>query len=72
MNRNKYVVTGISRLTGERQEISLPTTEEHARALLESELKKRKGRKKPAFLRLRVERKQPVQLKINFDYEKDL
>lgn len=62
----QYVITGISRLTGEREEISRPMDEDEAQIRLDRELKNRKRHKYPAYTRLRIERRLPVQLSINF------
>lgn len=66
MNEPQYVITGISRLTGEREEISRPMDEDEAQVRLDRELENRKRHKYPAYTRLRVERRLPVQLTINF------
>lgn len=66
MNKPQYVITGISRLTGEREEISRPMDEDEAQVRLDRELENRKRHKYPAYTRLRVERRLPVQLTINF------
>lgn len=67
MNEEKFVITGVSRLTGYREEISRPMTEEDARDRLQRELESRKYIKYPAHIRLRVERLLPIQLKLKFD-----
>ena len=70
MKQEQYVITGISALTGNREEISRPMSEEEARARLEREIESRRKHKHPAYKRLRVERRLPVQLTINFsEYE---
>ena len=67
MKEQRFVITGISTLTGYREEISRPMGEEEARARLERELESRKKHKHPAYKRLRVELCLPVQLTINFN-----
>ena len=70
MKEHQYVITGISTLTGFREEISRPMGEDEARVRLERELESRKRHRHPAYKRLRVERRLPVQLTINFnEYE---
>lgn len=64
---DKFVITGVSRLTGERVELSRPMTEDQAKERLERELLSRKHIKFPAHTRLKVERMQPIQLPIIFD-----
>lgn len=67
MKEPQYVITGVSRLTGYREEISRPMEEEEAKQRLERELASRKHHKHPAYTRLRVERRLPVQLSINWN-----
>lgn len=67
MKTENYVITGVSRLTGEREEISRPMTEEEARARLEREQESRRRQKYAAHVRLRVERRLPIQLNLNFE-----
>lgn len=70
MNQDLYVITGINTLTGVREEISRPMTQDEAEARLEREKESRKRQKYAAHTRLRVERRLPVQLTIKFsDYE---
>lgn len=70
MNQERYVITGINTLTGEREEISRPMTQDEAEARLERENESRKRQKYAAHTRLRVERRLPVQLTIKFyDYD---
>lgn len=66
MNQPQFVITGISRLTGEREEISRPMDKDEAQVRLDREIENRKRQKYPAYTRLRVERRLPVQLTINF------
>lgn len=66
MKEPRFVVTGINALTGEREEISHPMSEQEARARLERELANRKYQRYAAHKRLRVERRLPIQLTINF------
>lgn len=61
-----YIITGISRLSGEREAISLPTSKQQALARLETYRSKRRHREAAAFTRLKVERLQPIQLTLNF------
>lgn len=70
MKQEQYVITGISTLTGQREEISRPMSQEEAEARLEREMQSRRLHKHPAYRRLRVERRLPIQLTIKFfDYE---
>lgn len=71
MKREEFVITAISRLTGDRVEISGPMPHDAAVARLQRELDSRRRQRYPIYTRLRVERRLPVQLTIKFnDYEK--
>lgn len=63
----EYVITGVSRLTGYREEISRPMTKADAQYRLQREMQSRKYIKYPAHTRLRVEECLPVQLTIKFE-----
>lgn len=65
--RERYVITGINALTGQREELSGPMDEDSARARLEREIANRRYQRYQAHKRLRVERRLPVQLTINFN-----
>lgn len=67
MKEFKWVITGINRLTGCREEISRPMTEDEARQRLARELESRRRQKYAAHIRLRVERQLPIQLSIQFN-----
>lgn len=70
MKEQQYVITGISRLTGNRDEISRPMGYDEAVARLQRELESRRKHKHPVYTRLRVEKRLPVQLTFQFsDYE---
>lgn len=70
MKQEQFVITGISRLTGDRMEISRPMSQDEAIARLDREKLSRMRQKYPTYTRLRVERRLPVQLTINFnEYE---
>ena len=66
MKEPKYCITGVNCLTGGREEISRPMSEEEARARLDWELQSRKRQKYPAHIKLRVEKRLPIQLMFNF------
>ena len=61
-----FVITGINVLSGFREELSGPMTEAAARARLERETESRRRQKFQPYKRLRVERRLPVQLTLNF------
>lgn len=62
-----WVISGISRLTGERQEISRAMTRDQANSRLEQTKIEWARVKKPAYTRLRVEKRLPTQLYIEFN-----
>lgn len=62
-----WFISGISRLTGERQEISRAMTRDQANNRLEQTKIEWARVKKPAYTRLRVERRLPTQLYIEFN-----
>lgn len=69
-DRDRYVITGINALTGQREELSGPMDEDAARARLEREIANRRYQRYQPHKRLRVERRLPVQLTLNFqDHE---
>lgn len=70
MEHEEYVITGISRLTGDRMEISGPMPHEVALERLQRELDSRRHQRYPTYTRLRVEKRLPVQLTFKFnDYD---
>lgn len=62
----QYVVTACNRLSGVREEISGPMSEEQARQRLEREIANRSRQRYQPYTRLRVERRLPVQLILQF------
>lgn len=56
----QYVITGVSRLTGFREEISRPMSEAEAKERLQREIASRKHQRYAAHIRLRVERRLPI------------
>lgn len=70
MNENeKYVITGVNKLTGRREEMSRPMSYDEAKARLEREQESRRHIKYQPHIRLRVEKCLPVQLTFNFKDE---
>ena len=61
-----YVITGVNRLTGQREELSRGMPKEQAQERLEREQLSRRRQKYLPHVRLRVERRLPVQLTIQF------
>lgn len=67
MKEKRYVITGINQLTGQREELSYPMSEDEAKARLERELESRKRQKYAAHKNLKISLRLPVQLTIIFD-----
>lgn len=67
MKHGKYIVTGINKLTGERVALSLPMSREDAEKCLQRERENRRSHRSMPYIRLRVERQQPIQLTLNFE-----
>lgn len=66
MKHQPYVITAISILTGDRVEISGPMSKDMAEQRLAREVESRKRQRFPTYTRLRVERRLPTQLTIQF------
>ena len=70
METDRYVVTGINKLTRIREEISGAMPLEMAQERLDRELANRRYHRYLTHTRLRVEKQLPVQLTLNFqNYE---
>ena len=68
--RSTYVITGVNVLTRQRDELSGPMDEDSARVRLEREIANRRYQRYQPYIKLRVERRLPVQLTIKFqDHE---
>ena len=65
-----YCITGISRLSGEREELTGPMEKEQAQARLERYKENTKYQKYPTYTRVRVEQLLPVQLTLPFEPNK--
>ena len=63
---HRYIITGINRLTGLRDQLTGPMDEESARARLQRELDSRKRQRYQPYTRLRVEHYDAVQLTLQF------
>lgn len=64
----KYYITGISRLTGDRDKLTPPITLELAQDLIEQELTRRRRARRggAAYTHLRIVEAVPEQLKLSF------
>lgn len=70
MKQEQFVITGVNQLTGYREELSGPMTREQAEQRLEREKANRQYQRYQPHKRLRVEKRLPTQLTIQFqDYE---
>lgn len=69
MNEKSHIITALNRLTHAREAISRSMGEHEAQVRLELEKKNRRYQRHQPYTRLRVERVQPTQLKIPFNYE---
>lgn len=67
MKEPLYHITGVSRLTGSRESVSLPMEKLQALALLEAEKQRRRNRRHAAYTRLKVEKITSTQLTLNFE-----
>lgn len=69
MDGRRYIITGVSRLTGSRDQLSAPMGREAAEERLQREVANRKWQRYAAHTRLRVEALEAVQLTIRWDEE---
>lgn len=67
MNQMKWIITGVNSLTGQRDQLSRPMSEEEARERLQRETVARRGQRYAAHKRLMVERLEAVQLTFKFE-----
>lgn len=63
----KFVITGINKLTGLRDELSGPMDEDAAHARLQREVENRKHQRYKPYSKLRVEHYDAVQLTLQFN-----
>ena len=66
MKEPEYVITAINTLTGTRDEISGPMEYDQAKARLDREKESRRRQQYQPYKNLRVERRLPVQLTLQF------
>lgn len=62
-----YIITGINRLTGQRDQLSRAMTKQEAQDRLDRELASRKYQRYQPHTRLRIEHQEPAQLTIQFN-----
>lgn len=67
MANDKWVITGLNRLIRCREEISGHMDREAAEARLQREVENRRYQRYQTHVRLRVEKRLPVQLSIKFE-----
>lgn len=66
MNPLQYIITGVNRLTGLRDQLSRPMTEEEAQLRLEREQANRKYQRYLPYTKLKIERREARQLTIEW------
>lgn len=70
MEKEKWIITGVNRLTRQREQLSRPMNEEEASERLQREVANRKFQRYQPHTRLRIERLEAVQLTLQFkDHE---
>lgn len=71
MEQQKWIITGVNRLTHKREQLSRPMGEQEAAERLQREVANRRYQRYQPYVRLKVERLEAVQLTFNFmPYEK--
>lgn len=66
MRQQLYCITGVNALTGQREEISRAMPYDMARERLDREIANRKYQRYQPHTRLRIEKRLPTQLTLNF------
>ena len=66
MEKEQFVITAVNGLSGYREEISGPMTRQQAEDRLRRELESRRRQRYQPHIKLRVEKRLPVQLQFNF------
>ena len=70
MEVKKWIITGVNRLTHQREQLSRPMDEQEASERLQREVANRKFQRYQPYTRLRMERLEAVQLTLQFkEYE---
>lgn len=67
MKHEKWIITGVNRLTHQREQLSRPMNEEEASERLQREVANRKYQRYQPHIRLRIERLDAVQLTLQFN-----
>ena len=67
MDKRKYIITGVNKLTGKREQISGPMLEQEASQRLQREIANRKFQRYQPHIRLKMESYDAVQLTFNFN-----
>lgn len=67
----KFIITGINKLTGLRDQLTGPMDEETARQRLEREINNRRYQRYKPYSRLRIEHYDAVQLTLQFNSNND-
>lgn len=66
MEAKKWIITGVNRLTHQREQLSRPMDEQEASERLQREVANRKFQRYQPYTRLKMERLEAVQLTLNF------
>lgn len=66
MEGQKWIITGVNRLTRKREQLSRPMGEQEAAERLQREVANRRYQRYQPHVRLKVERLEAVQLTFNF------
>lgn len=66
MEGQKWIITGVNRLTRKREQLSRPMGEQEAAERLQREVANRRYQRYQPYVRLKVERLEAVQLTFNF------
>lgn len=70
MKEPRWIITGVNQLTGKREQLSRPMSEQEASERLQREVANRRCQRYAAHTRLKMERLVAVQLTINWnEYE---
>lgn len=70
MEVKKWIITGVNRLTHQREQLSRPMDEQEASERLQREIANRKFQRYQPHTRLKMERLEAVQLTLQFkDYD---
>lgn len=67
MDTTKWIITGVNRLTQQREQLSRPMDAQEAAERLQREVANRKYQRYQTYTRLKIERLDAVQLTLQFN-----